>query len=289
MKKAYCILALATVFATLGCQKNEGENNPSGDNNKINIVTSIGKDAVSHEVRRPQLDNDGSGNFANGDMITIHALSESGRKTTLRYGIGVSSLYWTDIDLSESDSKVHFSACYPEQNLVNGKFTFNLETTSDKNLLWAHKQNITAQTDESVEMLFNHVMHRIIINYTTQSNKIDLTQTQTVCTAKSTCNVDLLEKSLDNSSSQKASFTENGKNIEFIVVPQKVSDVSLHVSVGHIDTTFSLDELVTNFTDLNSGMQLTLNLVVKDGSIALENSTISQWGNQGTIEGEIIM
>ena len=136
MKKAYCILALATVFATIGCQKNEG-GNTSDDNKKINIVTSIGKDAVSHEVRRPQLGNDGSGNFANGDMITIHALSESGRKTTLRYGIGVSSLYWTDIDLSESDSKVHFSACYPEQNLVNGKFTFNLETTSDKNLLWA--------------------------------------------------------------------------------------------------------------------------------------------------------
>lgn len=73
-----------------------------------------------------------------------------------------------------------------------------------------------------------------------------------------------------------------------MLVPQKVSDVKLHVVVGKLEKDFNLNEYV-KLDNLESGMQLTVNLKVKDGSIVLEGNSIDPWGDQGTIEGEIIM
>ena len=41
--------------------------------------------------------------------------------------------------------------------------------------------------------------------------------------------------------------------------------------------------------ELQGGKQLSIDLTVKNGYIELGNVTIEGWGNQGTIEGSIIL
>lgn len=288
MKSIYYYAAvIATVIATNGCHKNSDDTLPAGDK-KIEFKTTIVKeDAISGNTKAPILNTDGSGNFSNGDILTLHVLSESGEPTLIQYSVGITNLYWKDVNLNSTDHQVHFSACYPEQNLSNGKFSFNMKTASTKDLLWAHKKGVAPGTDSPIELRFKHIMHRLVINYSTQSD-IKEDQIQTVCTAKSTCEIDLASETINNSNSQKADFEASGKQVSFMLVPQKVSDVILHVTVGQLKKDFNLNEYV-KLDNLENGMQLTVNLKVKDGNIILEGSSIDPWGDQGTIEGEIIM
>ena len=289
MKRAYYTLVMAIIFASSSCQKNDDGALPVESDKEIDVRTSIVKgNTMSNTIRKPQLNDDGSGHFSEGDIITLHVVSKSGVATTVDYGVGVSKLYWNDVSLNPDDYSVDFSACYPEQNLIDGKFLFDLETTSKKDLLWAHRKGVPIGTETSVDMMFSHVMHHLVINFTTQSD-IDVNQIQTVCTAKSTSEIDLVAGTLDNNNSRKADFTETGKKATFTIIPQDVSDVVLHITVGQMQKVFSLDELVTKFDKLESGMQLTVNLMVKDGSIVLHGSSIVPWGDQGTVEGEIVM
>lgn len=289
MRNAYYILVISTILTTSSCQKENDGISTTAPNKKIEINTSIANtSSLSSSVKSPQLNEDGSGNFANGDEITLHVLSESGEATIIKYGVGTTNLYWRDISLNPEDNNVDFSACFPHQALSDGKFTFDLETTPNKDLLWAQRKSIPAESEATVDLLFKHVMHRLVINFTTQSN-IEIDQINTVCTAKSTCEVDLHTLSLDNSSSNYADFSASGPKAVFMIIPQKASDVSLFVTVGQMSKQFALSDLVTEHDNLGSGMQLTVNLTVKDGSIVLEGSSIDQWGDQGTIDGEIIL
>lgn len=288
MKKTYYILAATAILAAGGCHKGN-DDTPAAIDKRIEICTSIaGETNASSATRAPQLDINGSGNFASGDRITLHVVSPSGQTTSLKYGIGVSKLYWKDISLNPEDANVDFSACYPEQELIDGKFTFDIEAAEDKDLLLARSKDITVESEEAVDLLFKHVMHRLVINFSTQSD-IEIDQITTVCTAKSTCQIDLNSLSLDSSASQKADFSATGKNAEFMIVPQKTSDIDLLVTVGQMSKKFTLSDLVANHENLESGMQFTVNIKVKDGSIVLEGSSIVQWGNQGAVDGEIIL
>lgn len=289
MKKAYYIIAAIAAITTISCQKSNEETPPVDTNKKIELRPTIvnGKN-ISNTTKAPQLNEDGSGNFTNGDVITLHVKSESGETTLVKYGVGVTNLYWKDINLAPNDNMVNFSACYPEQTIIDGKFSFDLETAANKDLLWAHRKSISTATETAIDMPFRHVMHRLVIKFTTQSN-IDVDQIQTICTAKSTCEIDLAAESLDCHASKKANFSAKGNTAVFTIIPQQTSDVSLLVTVGQMHKEFTLDTLVTKFDNLESGMQLTVNLTIKDGSIVFEESTITPWEDQGTIEGEIIL
>lgn len=280
-------LAAAVIIAASGCQKNPASPLPAGDT-KIDIMTSIVRaNTISAGTKAPEMNDDGSGNFSHGDMITLHVMSGSGKTTITQYGIGVTSLYWKDINLNPEDHKVNFSACYPTQELNDGKFSFNMETAPEKDILWAHKEGVSTGTDAPVELQFKHIMHRLVVNYSVESD-IDADMIRTICTAKSACEIDLTGQTADSAGAAEADFTATGKQVSFLLVPQKVSDATLHVTAGQMAKEFKLDEYV-KFDNLESGMQLTVNLKIKDGSISLEGSTIDPWGDQGTVEGEIIM
>lgn len=283
----YYVAAVAILFATSGCQKDSEDTLSVGDK-KIEFKTSIvNENPISGNIKKPVMNDDGSGNFSNGDVFTLYVLSESGKSTNIKYSVGITNLYWKDINLNSEDHQVHFSACYPEQELSDGKFSFDMETAPVKDLLWAHNKGVSTETSEPVELQFKHIMHRLVINYSTESD-IEVDQIKTVCTAKSTCEIDLAGETIDHSNALKADFPATGKQISFMLVPQKVSDVKLHVVVGKLEKDFNLNEYV-KLDNLESGMQLTVNLKVKDGSIVLEGNSIDPWGDQGTIEGEIIM
>lgn len=288
MKRAYFILAAAALVGAGACQKGTDDTPPATDK-RIEINTSIANHSgASGTTRTPQLNGNGSGNFADGDRITLFVRSESGQTTATDYTVGVSKLYWKNIRLNPEDTKADFSACYPEQKVADGKFTFNIETSPDKDLLLAQSRNITVESEEPVDLLFTHAMHRLVINYSTQSD-IKIDEITTVCTAKSTCDVDLNTQTLDSSASGKADFSASGRSAQFMIVPQKVSDIEVLVTVDQMSKKFALSELVTDHEDLENGKQLTVNIKVRDGKIVLEGSSIVQWGDQGTVEGDIIL
>ena len=76
--------------------------------------------------------------------------------------------------IPRQDKSVDFAACYPECEVVGGKFTFDLETASDTDLLWAHTKGVAVWTEVPVELAFEHVMHSLVFNFSTNSDEIAL-------------------------------------------------------------------------------------------------------------------
>lgn len=109
--------------------------------------------------------------------------------------------------------------------------------------------------------------------------------------ALSSASVDLAEQTVEAVSGSTADFEKSGKEVSFILVPQKSSSVTLKVTSDGVEKTFVLGELsgASVPSDLEGGKQLTVELRVSQGKIELGNVSISGWENQGTIGGEIIM
>ena len=284
MKKTYCTLIASILLLPAGCDKG-GEAPVTGGSKKIGIITSISAEGV---MRSPQLGEDGSGNFSTGDVFSLMAISESGDKTMTDYKTGSTVLYWDDIAMGQGDRSISLSACYPRQDAADGRFTFDLKSAEDKDLLWASASDIEAYTEKPVTLTFKHVMHRLIVNISTDP-ETGAQDINTQCTAKYKCDVDLAAGTFDNSATGKETFSATGQKAVFTLVPQPVSEVSLSITVGDRHKTLPLEEIVKGHENLESGMQLTVNITVKNGNIQVDGTTIEGWGDQGTIDGEIIM
>ena len=140
-----------------------------------------------------------------------------------------------------------------------------------------------------LNVLLTYGMETAFFRFSTDPSYASAEDIQTVCTAKSTCRVNLREGSIDNSSSQKASFTSYGQTATFLIVPQQSSDVTLTVHVGQDTKTIQLSDLLPSIDQLQTGKQLSVSLAVKEGKVELEGAMIEGWGNQGSIDGSIIM
>ncbi len=288
--RSYAWMA-ATVLMLGSCAKNEsGDRTPERDK-RIAIRTSIVQETTLMEVasRAPQLDDTGRGDFANGDRFSLLSVTPSGQHTALKYEVGSQGLYWRDLQTAPQDRSVDFAACYPEQELLDGKFVFDLEKTSDKDLLWAHRTGISVGTETPIDLTFTHAMHTLVLNFTVESTGLQSEEIQSTCTAESVCEVDLAAATLVSTGAPKASFTATGKKATFRIIPQKSSGVALKVTAGSAVKEFNLSEVATEYEMLESGKILTVNLKIKDGRIQFEGCDIAGWEDQGTVEGEIIM
>lgn len=285
----YALIAASLVTFASGCHK-EDDNAVTGADKKITLRPTIAMKAEARaQTRAPQLNGIGSGNFSDGDTFTLYTTSASGQTTSLSYTVGVGKLYWKDVLFAEQDKSVDFAACYPESEIVDGKFTFDLETASDSDLLWARTKGVAVWTEAPVELTFEHVMHTLAFNFSTNSDEIALEQIKTECTAKSSCEVDLANGVIDNSSSRMATFSQTGAKAVFRIVPQRSSDVTIKISAGEAEKSFNLSDVVTEHADLEGGKILTVNLTVKDGKITVDGSSIVGWGDQGSVDDEIIL
>lgn len=288
----YGVVMTLVAACTIGCNKQEiNDQQPPVRKGKITLHASIAPEtALSRRTRAPQLDETGKGAFSDGDVFTLQAAPQSHPEaaTAISYTVGNTDLYWSDIHTDSDKSSVDFAACWPEQKLENGGFLFDLNATSSRDLLWAFADNVPVGTEEPVELIFGHAMHYLVINYTLDA-ALAADEVTTECTAKSTCRVNLADRTLDNSDSPKATFSATGNNVAFWLIPQKTADVQLNITAGGTTKEFDLSSIVTGSDYLESGKRLTVNLKVKNGSIVIEGNTIMGWEDQGSVEGEIIM
>lgn len=280
MKKTNLFFIIAACTSLMcGCE-NEIPN--TATENSINIVSSVSSELI---VRNPSLDENGKGNFSNGDVFSLIISNPEKEYILNDFIVGKSDLKWKEVNISSSNGKVDFSACYPMQNITNGKFTFDMSTATEKDLLLAQTKGITLNSKEPVYLNFEHAMHKLVISYSTDKD-MNIT---TECTALSTCEIDVIENSLSIKGNSKHTSMQAGKEISFLLVPQNTSDITLNISYGEKSKSYKLNELITDYNMLERGKRYTLYLNIKNGDINIEDSTIGSWGDQGSANDNIIM
>lgn len=278
MRKISLLAVIASVLFICGCSKDIKDN----ENNSINIVTSI---LSENMAKSPDLDEDGKGYFVKGDIFSLMVSNSEKNYVVKDFNVGNSDLKWKDVDLTSNAGKVNFSACYPKQNIENGKFIFDIESSSYKDLLLSQVKDIDAYSINPVHLQFRHAMHKLVVNYTLEE-EMDIT---TQCEALSTCQVDMFDNTVTVREDKKTVSAQSGKNIFFLIVPQKTVDVTLNITYGDRAKSYSLNELIKDYEQLEGGKKIELTLNVKNGDIQIENPTIDDWGDQGSVDGSIIM
>ena len=284
------IYAAALLLAAIcsGCDKNDSANlnespgtPPHPEERQITFTTTIAS------TRAPQLEEDGSGSFNTGDTFTLHARDDAQGAATLDYTVGGSALYWRDLTFAAEGGKVHFAACYPKQRLSEGGFDFTTTQDAAGDLLWASAADVHVGTEQPVALTFRHALHRLAVKYTVEDTSVDASRIETRCTAIATARVELSEGRIKPGDTEKT-FTATSSEVSFLVLPQPTENVSLEIHAGGMTKTWKLSQTDFPYPELEGGKQVTVNLTVQEGKITLSGLVIEGWGNQGSIDDEII-
>ena len=102
MKKKVFYVTMAAIFAATSCT-NELPNEQPTD--VINIVASI-----SSQTRAPQLTNDGSGSFSQGDKMSLFLKETDGESHTVDFEYGSGILTWGSLGLSGSNAQISLAS-----------------------------------------------------------------------------------------------------------------------------------------------------------------------------------
>lgn len=285
MKGIYCLFVVAAVAALCGCSSSEESAGPV--QKRILLNASIAK---VEELESSEAVQSGKEHFTQGDSFTLVVANAEGQYDPFDFTVGATQLLWKEVTVAGEGAKVNFSACYPVQRLADGKFTFDLGTASEQDLLLAAPRAVTVDDETPVNLTFRHAMHRLNVVFTVDADaRVDAETIRTVCTARSKCGVNLLDGSLDTTDPTTADFTRTGGEVSFLVVPQQASDVTLDVTAGDISKSFTVGSLKPGLGELKSGMQLRVEITVKEQAIEIGSITIEGWEDQGSIGGEIII
>ena len=299
--------ALATLSLTACTDEDEMRNNtlPEG---AVHIIAGI--DGV--QTRAPQLDAEGKGNFAQGDVWGMYAYTDAAAAgENMEYKYRETVLYWED--LSET-SPITFSAHYPRitEAIANPAAYMHtpLEWNKTDDLLHA---TATASKGGTVALTFKHLMHRLIIKLTAGEGMTgtDLTTALINSAGKNgdytmygDVEVNLLTGEVDygrHGSLIQLTNASSG-NADWKVAPQDLRAGAewLRIMVGKDMWCYNVPDNLNSSnpdhpTRLESGKQLTLNLTLKKNQqtgqteVELSGSDISGWGNGGTITDDVVI
>lgn len=308
MKTTRFITAFGLVMLALAACTNEDEM-PGGDKlpeGAVHITAQI----EGVQTRAPQLDADGKGNFAQGDVWGMYAYTDAASPGENReYKYRETVLYWKD--LSET-SPVTFSAYYPRitENIANpAAYMYTpLYWGNTVDLLYA---TATASKGGTVALTFKHLMHRLIVNLIAGEGMtgVDLSSALINSTAKdgtatmlASVEINLLAGAVNYDRVEGGLSLSNGGNgnADWEVAPQDLTAGAewFRIKVGE-DTWYynvpaNLNSSNPNHpTRLESGKQLTLNLTLKKNQqtgqteVVLSGSEIFGWGDGGTITDDV--
>ena len=305
--KLITALGLATLALTACTDEDEMRNNtlPEG---AVHIIAGI--DGV--QTRAPQLDAEGKGNFAQGDVWGMYAYTDAAAAgENMEYKYRETVLYWED--LSET-SPITFSAHYPRitEAIANPAAYMHtpLEWNKTDDLLHA---TATASKGGTVALTFKHLMHRLIIKLTAGEGMTgtDLTTALINSAGKNgdytmygDVEVNLLTGEVDygrHGSLIQLTNASSG-NADWKVAPQDLRAGAewLRIMVGKDMWCYNVPDNLNSSnpdhpTRLESGKQLTLNLTLKKNQqtgqteVELSGSDISGWGNGGTITDDVVI
>lgn len=190
------LLAIAATAALTSCSDDDTPGSTAPDNgNAIRFTTAIapftGNDAADNPGTRATInDEDGKGNFANGDKTTIIGFAYIGTSivtkehpATYKDGTWTTDMTWDEFGEVEF---VRFSAFFPKRSLAdfdeNGQMEINFtdQSTPEKYAAcdWISAAATGEKADQpTIQLTFRHRMHRLTVNLSLSDSPGKLTQT----------------------------------------------------------------------------------------------------------------
>lgn len=279
---------MVVALAATSCTKELPGETPA---DVINIVASI-----APQTRAPQLANDGSGSFSQGDKMSLFLAGDDMSSLSINYEYGSGILTWGSLGLAESNAQITLAACYPQQQeILNGTFEFNTLTAQDKDLLLAPAMSVTTGTAEAVHLTFNHALHRLDPTFTPGNSYTneDLKAISISLKAKTTCVVDGVQGKITEVKNTTGEYTARDTQASFYLVPQNTSDVTLTIGIGSDQKSLTMDKLLEQLessqTTLEGGKRCKLTLKISREGITVEGGSINAWGDQVTADGEVVI
>lgn len=310
-KIKYFIPAIGLCALTFAACTNKydvpGNNLPEGS---VDITATID----GAQTRSPQLDADGAGVFEVDDVWGLYTFTGDAaspicsNENIAHYADNRNPLRWKDL----GEGNVVFSAHYPRQATVADPeaYEFNLggiNRTAD-DLLFA---TATHSRGEKIELVFKHLMHRLVINLRTGTGMegvdlseavIDMAVNNGKGIMRSDIQVNLLTGVVSPGRTTGAviGYSYSGSNFDCIAVPQDLpSGVDwFKITVGVDEWYFQVPDDLNpiepgNQTMLESGKCLTLNLSLKKNSqtgnpeVEMQSSEITGWDDY-TADDEMV-
>lgn len=305
--KLITTLGLATLALVACTDEDEVQSNilPKG---AVHLTAQI----EGVQTRAPQLDAEGKGYFAQGDVWGMYAYTDDAAAgENMEYKYQETVLYWED--LSET-SPVTFSAHYPRitATIANPAAYMHtpLEWNKTDDLLHA---TATASKGGTVALTFKHLMHRLIIKLTAGEGMTGTSLSSALInsagkdgdyTMYGSVEVNLLTGAVNYGRHGSLIQHTNASrgNAEWKVAPQDLRAGAewLRIKVGEDMWCYNVPANLNSSdpdhpTRLESGKQLTLNLTLKKNQqtgqteVELSGSDISGWGNGGTITDDVVI
>lgn len=266
--KKILLAVFITMFALVGCSNDE-ELEQSTSREELKVVTSIL--GTTDNNLKMAFNPDGSGNFEVGDRFTLSYIQPTIlHRGIMYYEIGnARTWYWDELigSLAVGDNSLKFGGWYPLSipNIYPMAYKVaKAETEADKDLLIASP--VIVNRGHPINLQFAHVMHKLIINLT--SNYYDVTRLNTATISlknlKSDAMVDFFNGTVNESAASGAdSYTPKvGASVSFIVAPQNLTANTEIISIDIEGQTF-IYKVPAGLTTLQSSHILTLNLDLK--------------------------
>ena len=298
MRFRYFNIVLPALLALAACSDDDGLTSGNGQG-EVRITTSIS----GVQTRAPQLSDDGSGNFGQGDTLNLAVYGDGATPyTTTYYANTNSTLYWEDIIKATGQSSAYtfvgwYNGNEPAKLLTDA--SFDVAAAKDKDLLLATPTEVNE--GDPVNMIFRHAMHKLVVNlsYGEGFDNVDksaITVKPVGMNAAATIDVKAGTVTVGEASATKGDYdakTLSNNSCSFILAPQKLQAgaewLQIQVTEGQTISFHVPEQIVdgntgtaVSLTQLNSGETLTLNLTIKrtninDIAIELTGCTISGW------------
>ena len=283
--------AVAILPAAVSCDRSVL---PGGDGGSDEVTGKIDiRTAVGPIVKAPQLGEDGSGNFIDGDVFSLTVSGD--RFEVIRdYTVGGTELFWSDLGLPENPGTVRFAGCYPAQEAASGDgCRLEVLANGETDLLLAKAVDVEYPA-ATVDLKFGHAFHKLAVKYVSDGtfSDSDLSQVTTVVNAMSSCTVDLRNGEVESGSAARPAryMEKKGNSVSYMLIPQKKDDVTVEVSFQGMKKTFTLPDTTGDgqaLSLLEGGKMLTVQLEISSDGIRMDGVQIVGWESQGTVNGGI--
>lgn len=265
----------------------------------VEDIASISEFKIISSVRMsrtPQLDENGAGNFVEGDQNSVFFHTSSNKtlyQFTYEYG---QKYFWEDFKLSAEVKSCLVSACYPVVSTNSpDNFAWDiLKHTDMSDFLMATPVSANTCSSSPVVLTFSHALHQLVISLRSEGEGVTdemLDKAEIFCrNLHPIANLNLLEGKPVSASGNLIEMKKSGKRVSFIIPEQKVEKMEVVIKIGDSEKSFPLSSFNVNgqpLTKLEYGKTFTLNIGVKGKNIFIIGQDINGWDNQGDADGVI--
>ena len=247
--------------------------------------------------RTPQLDENGTGKFTDGDQNSLFFFSVNRDPiSTYLYTYGLSS-YWSDLGLSQEILEISLTGCYPpvfNQRTDVLQWDVSIDN-AQKDFLLSAPITVRRGLTTAIPLVFTHALHKICVELVIDKTSVtDEMEKDVVITCRNVfpvANISLKEGVVTNASGSKTSFAIASKKATFIIPPQAVGDIEIDVHINNKNFTYRLIEKLIDGKPLRYLLgehMLILKIAVSNESFSIVGQEINGWESQGEINDSII-